>query len=141
MKIKHLLILFTFPIIFLSCSDDKEKDTLSESLSSSLSFNEKIKFLIVYSDEESIPDATRQIARTIGCTKSSINRVMNGETRPSPVMQNEIDNIFRAALKKKNLKSLDKTLNSWQRNFAFWHTADTVDVYLTTINPIYEEIP
>lgn len=66
---------------------------------------------------------------------------MNGEMLPTPLMQNEIDNVFRAALKKQGLKSLDKTLNFWERNIFFWHTPDTIDVYLTTINPLYEEIP
>lgn len=141
MKIKHMLLLIAVSTLFLSCSEEKQKDAISDSLSSSLSFNDKLKFLIVYSDEESISDAKRQVARTIGCTKASISRVLNGEMRPSPLMQNEIDNVFRASLKKKSLKSLDKTLNFLERNFMFWHTPDTVDVYLTTINPLYEEIP
>lgn len=125
----------------MSCSDGKQKDSISESLSNNVSLNEKLKFLIIYSDEKDIPNATRQVARTIGCTKSSINRVLDGEMLPSPLMQNEVDNVFRAALKKKSLKSLDKTLNFWQRNFAFWHSPDTTDIYTSTINPLYEEIP
>lgn len=140
-KIKYILSLYAISVLLLSCSDEMQKDAVSDSLSSSLSFNDKLKYLIVYSDEESLPDATREVSRTIGCTKSSINRVLSGEMRPTPLMQNEIDNVFRASLKKKSLKSLDKTLNFWERNIAFWHTPDTVDVYLTTINPLYEEIP
>lgn len=141
MRKKHILILFTFCMLLLSCSDDTQKNALSDSLSSSLSFNEKLKFLIIYSDEGSIPDATRQVARTIGCTKSSISRILNGEMYPTPLMQNEVNNIFMASLKKNSLKSLDKTLNFWERNIAFWHSPDTTDIYLNTINPLYEEIP
>lgn len=142
MKKKNILILLILSSIFLSCSDRlKEKGSISDSLSASLSFNDKLNFLIVYSDEKSIPDATRQVARAIGCTKSSINRVQNGEMLPSKLMQNEVDNVFRESLKKKSLKSLDKTLNFWERNIFFWHSPDTTDIYLTTINPLYEEIP
>lgn len=141
MSKKNLLLIFSLSMILLSCSDSKEKVAISDSLSSSLSFNEKLKFLIIYSDEQSISDATRQVARTIGCTKSSISRVLNGETQPSPLMQIEVDNIFRAVLKKDDLKSLDKTLNFWQRNIMFWYSPDTTDIYLNTINPLYEDIP
>ena len=81
------------------------------------------------------------MARAIGCTKSSVNRVLKGEVQPSPLMQNEVDNVFRASLRKESLKSLDKTLNFWERNIAFWHSPDTIDVYITTINPLYEEMP
>lgn len=138
---KKLMILFSFCMIFFSCSEDKQKDNISESLSSNLSLNEKIKFLIIYSDEKDLFDAERQVARTIGCTKSSINRILNGEMQPTPLMQVEVENVFRGALKKKSLKSMDKSLNFWKRYIAFWHTPDTTDVYLNTINPLYEEIP
>lgn len=140
-KIHRLLILFSISFLFLSCSDGKEKDAIFDSISSCLSCNEKLKFLIVYSDESSLQDATRQVARAIGCTKSSVNRVLKGEVQPSPLMQNEVDNVFRASLRKESLKSLDKTLNFWERNIAFWHSPDTIDVYITTINPLYEEMP
>lgn len=128
-------------ILLTSCSDGTQKDSISESLTNNLSLNEKLKFLIIYSEEESLLDAKRQVARTIGCTQSSINRILNGEMLPSPLMQNEVDNVFRAVLHKNSLRSLDKSLNFWQRNIAFWHSPDTTDIYLTTINPLYEEIP
>ena len=137
----NLLLICCISMLLLSCSDGSEKKSISDSLSNSLSFNEKLRFLIVYSDETSIPSATRQVARTLGCTKSSISRVLNGEMQPTPLMQMEVDNAFRAALKKKSLKKLDRTLNFWQRNIAFWYNPDTTDIYLNTINPLYEEIP
>lgn len=142
MKSKHIVLLLLLSAIFLSCGDKKkDKADISDSLSRSLSFNDKLNFLIIYSEEKSLPDAIRQVARTIGCTKSSIIRVQSGEMLPSQLMQNEVDNVFRDALRKKSLKSLDKTLNFWERNLFFWHSPDTTDVYLTTINPLYEEIP
>lgn len=124
-----------------SCHEDTSKNDVLESLSTNISYKEKIQFLLVHSNESSLPDATRQVSRTIGCTKSTLDRVLSGEMYPTPLMQNEIDNVFRASLKNKSLKSLDKTLNFWQRNVAFWHTPDTTDLYSGTINPLYEEIP
>ena len=141
MKTLQTLLVIAISMLLLSCSDEKQKDVISDSLSSNLSYNEKLKFLIIYSDENTIEDATRQVARTIGCTKASINRILNGEMLPSALMQNEINNVFREILKKRSLKSLDKTLNFWERNIAFWHTPDTTDLYITTINPLYEEMP
>lgn len=139
-RITSIFIIF-ISLLILSCSNKKDKETLSEALSYNLSLNDKLTYLIIYSDKSDTQDATRQVARCIGCTKSTINRILNGEMQPTPLMQNEVDIVFRYALKKKNLKQIDKSLNFWQRNVAFWYSPDTTDNYSRTINPLFEEIP
>lgn len=141
MKIINEMLIVFLALFTLSCSNMKEKEGLRDSLSCNLGLKDKLTYLIIYSEESHTSDATRQVARCIGCTKSTIDRILNGEMQPTPLMQNEVDIVFRSALKKKNLKDLDKSLNFWQRNIAFWYSPDTIDNYSHTINPLFEEIP
>ena len=141
MRLLMISFIVVSGILFTSCNNNHEKDAICNSLTSNLNINEKLRLLILYSDEADIQNATRQVARTIGCTKSSVLRIIDGETLPSMLMQTEVDNVFRETLRKKSLKSLDKTLTFWDRNILLWHKPDTTDLYTTTINPLYEVIP
>ena len=137
----YFLITSSFIILCACNSASQEIDEIKTSLVSSTSTIDKINFLIIYSGDNDIDNAKRKVARSIGCTKSSINRVLNSEVIPSPLMQSELNNVYFGALNNKSLKSMDKTLNFWHKYLIFWHTPDTTDIYTATVNPLFEEIP